>query len=159
VRIGGDCLQDSPAVLVDQSFRPGRADVPQRGEVGDAPLAVGRIERQGALGAQLAPVARVRLPVAAYFRPVANSQMGDGTDQCEPLARVGVLHLQHRVAVVFGAEDDAEHLDRSRVGRLVGVEQGCGAVHTPKLAACEAASSVPSAAFSGLPPAGGSFTA
>ena len=45
-RVGGDRPQHALAVLVDQPFGPGRADVAQRGEVGDLPLAVGGVERQ-----------------------------------------------------------------------------------------------------------------
>ena len=102
-------------MLVDEPLGAGRADVAQRGQVGDLPGAVGGVERQGALGAQLAPVAGVGLPLAADFRPVADAEVGDRADQREALARLGVLDLEHRVAVVLGAEDDAEHLDRGRV--------------------------------------------
>ena len=119
-------------MLVDQPLGPGRADVAQRGQVGDLALAVGGVERQRALGAQLAAVAGVGLPLAADFGPVAGAEVGDRADQGEALARLGVLHLEHRVAVVLGAEDDAEHLDRAGVGGRVGVEEGRGAVHTLK---------------------------
>ena len=101
------------AVLVDQPLGPGRPDVAQRRQVGDPALAVGGVERQRAAGPQLAPVARVGLPVAADLGPVAGVQVGDGADQGEALARLGVLHLEHGIAVVLGAEDDAEHLDRA----------------------------------------------
>ena len=111
-------------MLVDQPLGPGGADVAQRGQVGDLALAVGGVERQRPLGPQLAPVARVGLPLAADFGPVAGAEVGDRADQGEALARVRVLHLEHRVAVVLGAEDDAEHLDRAGVGGRVGVEEG-----------------------------------
>ena len=104
-------------------------------EVGDLALAVGRVERQGALGAQLAAVARVGLPLAADFGAVAGDEVGDRPDQREAVAAVGLLHLEHRVAVVFGAEDHPEHLDRAGVGGGVGVEQGGGAHHPPKASA------------------------
>ena len=116
---------------VDQPFGPLLADVAEGRQVGDLALAVGRVERQGALGAQLAAVAGVGLPLAADFGPVAGAEVGDRPDQREAVAAVGVLHLEHRVAVVFGAEDHPEHLDRPRVGGGVGVEQGGGA-HRPQ---------------------------
>ena len=127
LRVGGDRLQHALAVLVDQPFGPGGADVAQRGEVGDLPLAVGGVERQRSLCAQLAPVAGVGLPLAADFGPVAGAEVGDRPDQGEALAGLGLLHLEHRVAVVLGAEDHPEHLDRRRVGGRVGVEKGRGA--------------------------------
>ena len=122
--VGGDLLQDALAVLVDQPFGPGGADVAQRGEVGDLPLAVGGVERQRSLGPQLAPVAAVGLPLAADFGPVAGAEVGDRPDQCEALSGAGLLHLEHRVAVVLGPEDDPDHLDRARVGGCIGVEEG-----------------------------------
>ncbi len=78
--VGGDRLHDPLAVLVDQPFGPGRADVPQRGQVGDLALAVGRIQRQRPLGPQLAPVAGVGLPLAADFGAVAGAEVGDRSD-------------------------------------------------------------------------------
>ena len=89
-------------MLVDQPLGPGGADVAQRGQVGDLALAVGGVERQRSLGAQLAPVAAVGLPLAADFGPVAGAEVGDRPDQREALAGVGLLHLEHRVAVVLG---------------------------------------------------------
>ena len=115
LRVGGDRLQHPLAVLVDQPLGPRRADVAQRGQVGDLTLAVGGVERQRPLGAQLAAVAGVGLPLAADFGAVAGAEVGDRADQGEALAGLGLLHLEHRVAVVLGAEDDAEHLDRRRV--------------------------------------------
>ena len=73
-------------MLVDQPLRPGRADVAQRGEVGDLALAVGGIERQRSLRSQLAPVAAVGLPLAADFGAVAGAEVGDRADQGEALA-------------------------------------------------------------------------
>ncbi len=82
--VGGDRLQHALAVLVDQALGPGRADVAQRGQVGDLALAVGGVERQRPLGSQLAPVAVVGLPVATDFGPVALVEVGDGPDQAKP---------------------------------------------------------------------------
>ena len=131
-RIGGDRAQHPLAVLVDQALGAGWADVPQRGQIGDPSLAVGGVERQGATGLQLPAVLRVRLPVPAHFGPVAGVQMGDRADQREALARVDLLHLEHRVAVVLGAKDHPQHLDRPGEGSRVGVEQGGCAVHAVK---------------------------
>jgi hypothetical protein len=119
-------------VLVDEALGAGRADVAQRRQVGDPAGAVGGVERQRSRRLQLAAVAGVVLPVAADFGPVADAEVGDGAHQREALARLGVLDLEHRVAVVLGAEDHPQHLDRRRVGRSVGVEEGRGAVHAPK---------------------------
>ena len=110
-------------MLVDQALGAGRADVAERGQVGDAALAIGGVEGQRAAGPELAAVARVGLPLAADFGPVAGVEVGDRADQGEALAGLGVLDLEHRVAVVLGAEDHPEHLDRRRVGGLVGVEE------------------------------------
>ena len=137
--IGGDRPQNPLAVLVDQPLGPGRPDVAQRRQVGDVALAVGGVERQRALGPQLAPVARVGLPLAADFGPFAGVEVGDRPDQREALARLGLLHLEHGVAVVLGAEDDAEHLDRAGEGGRVGVEEGRCRVHRSKLAVAGAA--------------------
>jgi len=112
-------------VLVEEALGAGRPDVAQRGQVGDPPGAVGRVKRQRTARLQLASVSRVGLPVAAHLGTLAGAQVGDRADQREALARLGVLHLEHGVAVVLGAEDDAEHLDRPREGRRVGVEEGC----------------------------------
>ena len=117
MRVGGDRAEHPLAVLVDQALGPGRADVAQRGQVGDLALAVGGVERQRPLGAQLAAVARVGLPLAADFGPVAGAEVGDRADQREALAGLGVLDLEHRVAVVLGAEDHPEHLDRAACRR------------------------------------------
>ena len=138
-RVGGDRPQNPLAVLVDQPLGPGRPDVAKRRQVGDAALAIGRVERQGAPRLQLPPVARVGLPVAADLGPFAGVQVGDGTDQREALARIGVLHLEHGIAVVLGAEDDAQHLDRAGECRRIGVEEGRDRVHRSKLAARGAA--------------------
>ena len=132
LRVGGDRRQHALAVLVDQPLGPGAADVAQRGQVGDLPLAVGGVERHRALGAELAAVARVGLPLAADLGPVALAEVGHRPDQGEAFARLGLAHLEHRVAVVLGAEDDAEHLDGAAVGGGVGVEQGRGSVHPSK---------------------------
>jgi hypothetical protein len=137
-RVGGDRPQHALAVLVDQPLGAGRADVAQRGQVGDPALAVGGVERQRPARLQLPPVARVRLPVAAHFGPLPRAQVGDRTDQRESLARLDVLHLQHGIPVVLGAEDDAEYLDRAGEGRRVGVEEGGRVAHPPKLAGGEA---------------------
>ena len=83
-RVGGDRPQDPLAVLVHQPLGPGRPDVAQRRQVGDAALAVGGVERQGAPGLQLAPVARVGLPVAADLGPLAGVQVGDGPTSAKP---------------------------------------------------------------------------
>ena len=104
-RVGGDRRQHPLAVLVDQALGAGRADVAQRGQVGDPALAVGGVERQRAARPQLPAVARVGLPVAAHFGPVAGVEVGDRADQREALAGLHVLYLEHRVAVVLGAED------------------------------------------------------
>jgi len=125
-------------VLVDQPLGPRRADVTQRGQVGDLALAVGGVERQCPLRPQLAAVAVVGLPLAAYFGPISGGQMSHRADQREAVAAARLLHVEHRVAVVLGPEDDTEHLDRARVGGRVGVEEGGCAVHTPKLAVPEA---------------------
>src|SRR5665811_281869 len=117
---------------------PARADVSQRGQVGDPALAVGGIERQRPARLQLAPVARVGLPVAADFGPLALAQVGDRADQGKALARLRVLHLEHRVAVVLGGEDHAQDLDRPGEGGGVGVEERGGPVHASKLAAAGA---------------------
>ena len=132
VGVGGDRPEHALAVLVDQPLGPGRADVAQRGQVGDLPRAVGGVERQRPARLQLPPVARVGLPVAADFGPVAGVQVGDRADQREALARLGVLHLEHRVAVVLGAEDDAQHLDRAAERGGVGIEEGRSVAHLPQ---------------------------
>ena len=132
LRVGGDRPQDLLAVLVDQPLCPRRADVAQRGQVGDLALAVGGVQRQCPLGAQLAPVAGVGLPLAADFRPVSGSQVGDRADQGEALAGLRLLYLEHGVAVVLGAEDHPEHLDRPGVGGGIGVEEGRGSVSQAK---------------------------
>ena len=86
-RVGGDRAEHRLAVLLDQALGPGRADVAQRGQVGDPPGAVGRVERQRAAGTQLAAVARVGLPLAADLGPVAGAEVGDRADQGEALGR------------------------------------------------------------------------
>ena len=129
--VGGDHLQDRLAVLVDQPFGARLTDVAQAGQVGDLALAVGGVERQRPDRPQLAPVARVGLPLAAHFGAVAGAEVGDRADQREALAEAGagLLHLEHGVAVVLGFEDDAEHLDRAAVGGGVGVEERGGRAH------------------------------
>ncbi len=138
LRVGGDHLQDLVAVRLDQLLGAPLADVAEAREVGDLPLAVGRVERQGALGAQLAAVARVGLPLAADFGALAGAEVGDRPDQRETVAAARLLHLEHGVAIVLGAEDHAEHLDRAGVGSGVGVEQTGGAHHLSKLRGGEA---------------------
>ncbi len=138
LRVGGDRSQHPLAVLVEKPLGAGRADVAQGGEVGEPALAVGGVQRQRPAGPQLAPVAAVGLPVAAHLGAVAGAEMGDRADQGEALAQLEVLNLQHRVAVVGGPEDDAEHLDRARVRGRVDVEEGGRAVHSSKLAVGEA---------------------
>ena len=102
-------------MLVDQTFRPRRADVLERGQVGDPAGAVGGVERKRAAGAQLPPVAVVGLPVAGNLGAVAGGEVGDRADQRELLAGLAVLYLEHRITVVLGAEDHAQHLDRRSV--------------------------------------------
>jgi len=77
------------------------------------------------VGAELAAVLGVGLPLAADFGPVARPEVGNRADQCEAVAALGLLHLEHRVAVVLGFVDDSEDLDRAAVGGRVGVEKGC----------------------------------
>jgi hypothetical protein len=120
-------------VLIDEALSAGRPDVAQGGQIGDLPRTVGRIERQRPARLQLPPVARVRLPVAADFSAVAGVQVGDRTDQRKALTRLGVLDLQHRVAVVFGAEDDPQHLDGAAEGSGIGIEEGRSVAHRAKL--------------------------
>ena len=127
-RVGGDRPQHGLAVLVDSRSARAGPMWRRRGQVGDLPGPVGGVERQRAACLQLAPVASVLLPVAADFGPVAGAEVGDGADQRELLARLGLLHLEHRVAVVLGAEDDREHLDRAGEGGRIGIEEG-GGVH------------------------------
>ena len=132
-RVGGDRLQHPLAVLVEQPLGPLLADVTEGGQVSDLPLAVGRVERQGALGAQLAAVAVVCLPLAADFGPVASVEVADRPDQGEAFARLRLLDLEHGVAVVLVLVDDPDHLDGAAVGSGVGVEKGCCSGHAQRL--------------------------
>ena len=63
----------------------------------------------------------IDLNTRAYF------EVGDRADQGEAVAAVRLLHLEHGVAVVLGAEDHPEYFDRAGIGGGVGVEQGGGA--------------------------------
>ena len=85
--VGADRPQHPLPVLVDEPLRPRRADVAQRGQVGDPPRPVGGVERQRPARLQLAAVARVGLPVAADFGPVALVQVRDRADEREALPR------------------------------------------------------------------------
>src|SRR5881394_81551 len=138
-RVSGNRPQHSLAVFVAEALGTGRTDVTQASQVGNLARSVGGIERQRPPRPQLPSIARMCLPIAAYFGPLAGAQVGDRADQSKPLARLGVLHLQHRVAIVFSAEDDTDHFDRASEGGRIGVEESRGVAHTAKLAAYKAA--------------------
>ena len=92
-------------MVLDQPLRASRPDVAQRGEVGDLPVAVGGVQRQRPLSAELAPVAGVRLPVPAdlgALRPAP--RWATGPTEGKALVRVGVAYLEHRVAVLLAAK-------------------------------------------------------
>ena len=86
MRVFGDQAQHLFSVQVGEALSPGLADVAQRGQVADVPLAVGRVQRLGALHLQLPSVALVGGPLAADLRVLADREVGDGTDQDHPLA-------------------------------------------------------------------------
>ena len=104
-RIGGDRVEHGGAVVIAQALGPGRPDVAQRGQIGDLPLPVGRVDRLRPERLHLGAVARVLLPLAAHLRPLARPQVAHGPDQDQLVAGLLVEHLEHRVAVVLGAED------------------------------------------------------
>ena len=142
-RVGGDRAEHRLAVLLDQALGPRRADVPQRGQVGDAAGAIGGVERQRAAGAELAAVAGVGLPLAADLGAVAGAEVGHRADEGEALRGLDVLDLEHRVAVVLGGKDHGDHLDRRRVVGRLSLEQCRHAAHRSRLAVAEAASPRP----------------
>ena len=133
-RVGGDRLQHRLAVAVGQPLGAGGADVAQRGQVGDLPVAVGGVKRLRAAGPKLRPVARVLLPLAAHLGTLAGAQVPERPDHRELVAGVLVGHRQHRVAVLLGAEELAPHPDGAGVG-AAGVAFGLGDADAARLKA------------------------
>ncbi len=98
-----------------QGIGPYRADVTQRGKVGDLAGPVRGIHRQGGEHLELRAEAGMLGPLTGQFGPFPRAQMADRPGGDELFTGI-VPHLDHGEPVVFGGENRAGDLDSPAEG-------------------------------------------